>query len=77
MIDPKPCVGDPAYDATQHIFNCDERLATAPDETIRRVAGLLEVDAERVRLWMFARAAADPRDDWSDNSLVLARALSP
>jgi streptomycin 6-kinase len=23
VIDPKPFVGDPAYDATQHLFNCD------------------------------------------------------
>src|SRR5262245_16477746 len=25
-IDPKPFVGDPAYDATQHLLNCVERL---------------------------------------------------
>ena len=23
VIDPKPFVGDPAYDATQHLFNCE------------------------------------------------------
>jgi hypothetical protein len=33
-------------------------------ELVRRVADLTEVDAERLRLWTFARAAADPRDDW-------------
>ena len=27
VIDPKPFVGDPAYDATQHLFNCDAETA--------------------------------------------------
>jgi len=78
VIDPKPYVGDPAYDATQHLFNCDTRLRSRPDRTIRRFADLLGVDYERVRLWTFARAAAEPRDDWQDNwKSVLARALAP
>jgi streptomycin 6-kinase len=75
VIDPKPFVGDRAYDATQHLFNCTERMFTTPDATIRRFADLLEVDAERVRLWMFARAAAEPRDNWNDESITLARVL--
>jgi len=50
-------------------------MLNAPDATIRRFADLLEVDDERVRLWMFARAAAEPRDTWNDESLTLARAL--
>ena len=58
-IDPKPFIGDRAYDATQHLLNCKERMATAPDATIRRFADLLEVDAERIRLWMFARTATE------------------
>jgi streptomycin 6-kinase len=78
VIDPKPFVGDPAYDATQHLFNCDARLRSDPHGTICRIADLLGVDRERVRLWMFARAAAEPRDDWTnDGSLALARAISP
>ncbi|MGD0295527.1 MAG: aminoglycoside phosphotransferase family protein [Bryobacteraceae bacterium] len=77
VIDPKPFVGDPAYDATQHLFNCEARLRTDPDGTIRRIADLLGVDHERVRLWTFARAAAEPRDNWSDDSIELARALAP
>jgi streptomycin 6-kinase len=75
-IDPKPFVGDRAYDATQHLFNCKGRLLADPKATIRRFADLLEIDHERVRLWMFARVAAEPRETWSDDSLILARALA-
>jgi streptomycin 6-kinase len=77
VIDPKPFVGDAAYDATQHLFNCGGRLASDPVGTIRRLADLLEVDHQRVRLWTFARAAAEPREDWSDDRLLmLARAIA-
>ena len=76
VIDPKPFVGDAAYDATQHLFNCQGKMRADPDATIRRFAYLLEVDDERVRLWMFARAAAEPRDAWGDDTIALARALS-
>ena len=76
VIDPKPFVGDPAYDATQHLLNCAGRLRADPEATIRRFADLLEVDAERVRLWLFARAAAESRDVWDDDALALARVLA-
>jgi streptomycin 6-kinase len=78
VIDPKPFVGDPAYDATQHLLNCRTRLRLHPDRTIRNFANLAEIEYERVRLWTFARAAAEPRDDWSnDNLMSLARAIAP
>jgi streptomycin 6-kinase len=78
VIDPKPFVGDPAYDATQHLFNCEARLRSDPDGTICRIADLLGVDRERVLLWTFARAAAEPRDDWRhDDPMTLARAIAP
>ena len=82
MIDPKPFLGDPSYDATQHLFNCQARLLANPHGTIRRMADLLGVDYERVRLWMFARAAAEPRDDWTRDGIderrfTLARAIAP
>lgn len=69
-IDPKPFVGDPAYDATQHLLNCGRRLRSDPDATIRRFADLLGVNDERIRLWTFARSAIeygswDPDGDWS------------
>ena len=78
VIDPKPFVGDPAYDATQHLLNCRTRLRLDPDRTIRGLADLAGIDHERVRLWTFARAAAEPRDDWSNDDLVsLARSIAP
>jgi streptomycin 6-kinase len=76
VIDPKPFVGDRAYDATQHLFNCPARMIAAPGATIRRLADLLDVDDERVRLWMFARSAAEPRETWSEESFAIARALA-
>jgi streptomycin 6-kinase len=76
VIDPKPFVGDPGYDATQHLFNCKERLLANPHEVICRFGDLLGVDHERIRLWTFARAAAEPRENWSnDRSIALARTL--
>ena len=58
-IDPKPFVDDPAYDATQHLLNCIDRLENDPGGTIRGFAELLEIDRERVRLWLFARLASE------------------
>jgi hypothetical protein len=39
------------------------------------MASLLEVDYERVKLWMFARLAAEPRTDWDDDGTALARVI--
>ena len=76
VIDPKPFVGDPAYDATQHLLNCPGRMHSDPGGTIRRFSDLLGVNDERVRLWTFARAAAEPRANWKGQRLLdLAREL--
>src|SRR5437867_9010127 len=77
VIDPKPFVGDPAYDATQHLVNCEARMREDPLGTIVRFADLLELDRDRIRLWMFARASAESRDDWDEDSMNLARTLAP
>ena len=66
VIDPKPFVGDPTYDATQHLLNCCGRLLADPDKTIGGFAALLGLDHERLRLWTFARAAVDAGCDWHD-----------
>jgi hypothetical protein len=45
---------------------------------VKRLADLAEVDAERLQLWTFARAAADPRPEWSNMLwLDIARELAP
>ena len=78
VIDPKPFIGDPPFDAVQHLHNCEERLHADPIGMVKRLADLCEVDTERLRLWTFARAAADPRPDWS-NTLWndIAKELTP
>jgi streptomycin 6-kinase len=60
-IDPKPFVGDPAYDATQHLLNCTSRLRVDPSGTVTRFSQLLNVQRERVHRWLFARFAAHTR----------------
>jgi len=78
VIDPKPFIGDPAFDATQHLLNCRARLRSDASGTICRMADLLGIDQERIELWMFARIAAEPRDDWSNcDSIALARTIAP
>lgn len=77
VIDPKPFVGDPAYDATQHLLNTRARLQRDPLGTIERFAGLLEVDAWRVRAWTFARLALGGIAGDPATALALARRLAP
>jgi streptomycin 6-kinase len=59
VIDPKPYVGDPAYDLLQHMLNCEDRLAADPAGLANRIAGLARVDASRVRRWLFARSVQE------------------
>jgi len=59
VIDPKPYVGDPAYDVLQHMLNCEDRLAANPAALADRMAGLAGVDATRVRQWLFARTVQE------------------
>jgi streptomycin 6-kinase len=63
VIDPKPYVGDPAYDTVQHMLNFPARLAADPAGLASRMAGLLDLDAERVRLWLFARCVQESPTD--------------
>jgi streptomycin 6-kinase len=61
-IDPKPYVGDPTYDALQHMLNVP-RLMTDPDGLVQRMAALLDLDADRLRLWLFARCCIEAVED--------------
>jgi streptomycin 6-kinase len=59
VIDPKPYLGDPAYDTLQHMLNFPGRLAADPRGLAGRMAGLLGLDPGRVRLWLFARCVQE------------------
>ena len=77
VIDPKPFIGDVAFDVVQHLHVCEARLHADPIGMVQRMADLAEVDAERLRLWTFARAAADPRHAWNNSLwMEIARALA-
>jgi streptomycin 6-kinase len=75
VIDPKPFIGDPAFEPVQHMFNCEERLAADPEGLSRRMAELLELDAERVRLWLCARCVQESIHHLPTRQL--ARRLAP
>jgi streptomycin 6-kinase len=75
VIDPKPYVGDPTYDALQHMLNCDRRLQADPDGLIRRMAGLLGLDVDRLRLWLFARCVQES-PEWSELAEI-AQQIAP
>ena len=74
-IDPKPHVGDPAYDPLQHMLNCDERLRSDPHGLARRMAGLLGLDPGRVLLWLFARCVQES-PEWPSLAAV-AKSVAP
>jgi streptomycin 6-kinase len=59
VIDPKPYVGDPAYDILQHLINCPDRLRMNPDRLLRRMTALTGLDTDRARLWLFARCVQE------------------
>jgi streptomycin 6-kinase len=63
VIDPKPYVGDPAYDVVQHLLTAGDRLFADPAGLIRRMADLLDLDWLRLRQWLFARCVQESVDD--------------
>jgi streptomycin 6-kinase len=75
LVDPKPYVGDPTYDVVQHLLNCPARLHANPDRLIGRLADLLDLDRNRLRLWMFARCVQESLG-WPELADV-ARRLRP
>ena len=75
VIDPKPYVGDPAYDVLQHMLNCGARLAADPHGLARRMASLLGLDSARVLQWLFARCVQES-PEWPELAKV-ARHIAP
>jgi streptomycin 6-kinase len=75
VMDPKPYVGDPTYDALQHLLNSDRRLHADPRGLVARVADLLQLDRDRLTLWLFARCVQES-PDWPELAAV-ARLIAP
>jgi streptomycin 6-kinase len=59
VIDPKPYLGDPAYDPLQHMLNCPDRLVADPAGLAQRMADLTGLDSGRLTLWLFARCVQE------------------
>lgn len=75
VIDPKPYIGDPAYDPLQHLLNCRERLTADPHSLADRMAELCGVEPERFRLWLFARCVVE--SSWWPEMADIATRLAP
>lgn len=78
-IDPKPYVGDPAYDAAQHMLNCPERLEAAPHALCQRMADRMGLEKERVQTWLFARCVQESynNEPWTQRLAALAPRIAP
>ncbi len=63
VIDPKPYVGDPAYDPVQYMLNFPDRLGADPTGFADQMAALLGLDRQRVRQWLFARCVQESGSD--------------
>lgn len=80
LIDPKPYIGDPHYDVTQHLLNCDVSLQADPIGLLTEVADLAGLDRERVRQWLFARCVEEclrERSPWPALDAVIHRLGGP
>jgi streptomycin 6-kinase len=76
VIDPKPYVGDPAYDVLQHLLNDRAQLLADARGFARRMAGLTGLDGDRVVAWLFARCVVEAAW-WPDDLVPIATALTP
>ena len=74
-IDPKPYVGDPTFDSLQHMLNCERRLRADPRGLAATMAELLDLERERLLLWLFARSVQGSLS-WPFLAEV-ARAIAP
>jgi streptomycin 6-kinase len=74
VIDPKPYLGDPAYDVLQHLLNDPARLTADPRGFARRMAGLAGLDGDRVQAWLFARCVVEAAW-WPYDVAAIAAAL--
>ena len=75
MVDPKPYLGDPAYDVLQHVINGAARFGREPRALADAMAALTDLDPEHVRLWLFARSVVGAAE-WPA-LLAVARQVRP
>ena len=83
VIDPKPLVGERAFDARWLLYDLlyrEPRSALAPAALLDRLASELSLEPERLRLWTFALAVENALWSFSsgqspDDDLALAKAL--
>ncbi|MDX6597959.1 MAG: streptomycin 6-kinase [Gaiellales bacterium] len=83
VIDPKPLVGERAFDARWLLYDLlhsEPRHALPAAALLDRLSAALALDAERVRLWSFARAVENvlwcyESGEAADEDLALATAL--
>jgi len=74
MIDPKPYVGDPTYDPVQHMLNFPARLSADASGFVQRMAGLLDLNANRLRQWLFAHCVQESIDQPHLRSIAISLA---
>jgi streptomycin 6-kinase len=75
LVDPKPYVGERAYDVVQHLLNCPDRLVVDPVGLTARMAALCDLDVDSVRIWTFARCLTELW--WWPHLLPAVEALAP
>jgi streptomycin 6-kinase len=83
-IDPKPLAGEPAFDARWLLYDllyAEPRSPHGPAALLDRLARELALDAERVRMWSFARAIENvvwcyESGEPAEQDLALAAALA-
>lgn len=71
VIDPKPHLGDPTYDPLQHMLDFPDRLGADPAGFVQRMADHLDLDAQRLRQWLFARCVQESVDQPHLRSVVI------
>jgi hypothetical protein len=59
-IEPRPVVGAPSHDATQHLLNCTARLCVDRAGTVARFCQAPNVKQERVHAWLCAPRRSRP-----------------
>ena len=80
LIDPKPYVGDPHYDVSQHLLNCSASLLADPIGLLTEVADLAGLDTRACPSMAVPRCVQETLSDgspWAGLDVVLERLGEP